>query len=412
MLATAMHRRHHIWRLQLCMLVLSLVWVKPTSGFTMGRSHPPGAVSGVGSTGSSRVRVRSYQYPHPHPAPARAPAVVRSMTTPALSLDDDDAASFEDEDSQTVTTVNSPSGHQRITLIGTAHLSKKSNQQVQRLIQDIQPNVVLVELDPTRLHRIGIRDISDIQVPRVVTSEDIVLPIDMNKRPTTLVGWLIRPFWILQEVLTESFSRIARFLLTGMYNDMSDKMDNPEGGGGEFLAAIRAAEKVPDCSTLILGDRSSVTTIKRAASLAIQSGDPLGVITRLQDVNEVEMRQLEAQVRARLQEEAGESDDVDDVQMNVAMMESLKEDSQFRNRLFRKLEQEVPEFTQAFLKERDYIMAEAIRRELNCVASSSDESAVVERVVAVVGLAHVSGMAETLRAMFANETVPLLKTQS
>ena len=88
------------------------------------------------------------------------------------------------------------------------------------------------------------------------------------------------------------------------------------------------------------------------------------------------------------------------------MMERLKEDSEFRNRLFRKLEKEVPEFTQAFLKERDYIMAETIRREL------VDSTHVVEKVVAVVGLAHVPGMEATLLAMFNNMTLPLCQIGS
>jgi pheromone shutdown protein TraB len=61
--------------------------------------------------------------------------------------------------------------------------------------------------------------------------------------------------------------------------------------------------------------------------------------------------------------------------------------------LFAKLEQEVPEFTQAFVKERDYIMSRAIGRELQLDAT-------VERVVAVVGLAHVPGIQSNLQCMF------------
>jgi pheromone shutdown protein TraB len=78
---------------------------------------------------------------------------------------------------------------------------------------------------------------------------------------------------------------------------------------------------------------------------------------------------------------------VDTKEFNVAMVERMKTDTQFRNRLFSRLEQEVPEFTQSFLVERDYIMAEVIRRETDA-----------KHVVAVVGLAHVPGMAENLRA--------------
>lgn len=318
---------------------------------------------------------------------------------------------LQEEDIHTVTTFKSPSG-QSITLIGTAHLSQRSNEQVQRLIQDIQPNMLLVELDPSRLSRIGIRSLDEIQIPRIVSADDIQLPaaiVASSSLSSSWIGWMFRPFWMMQEALTEAFSRIARALLTGMYKDMSDKINNPRGGGGEFLVAIRAAEQVSACTTLVLGDRSSITTIKRAATLAIQSGDPLGVLQRLQDANSQEMSQLEQQVRAKLQaaieqeQGGGGSGQVEEAQVSITMMETLKEDSQFRNRLFRKLEQQVPEFTQAFLKERDYIMAEAIRREL-------ESDATLERVVGVVGLAHVSGVQETLQAMFTNDTIPLLRS--
>jgi pheromone shutdown protein TraB len=63
------------------------------------------------------------------------------------------------------------------------------------------------------------------------------------------------------------------------------------------------------------------------------------------------------------------------------------------------LEVQVPEFTQAFLKERDYIMAQAIRRELL--------DANVKQVVGVVGLAHVPGMIDMLAEK--KEVSPLLE---
>ena len=68
--------------------------------------------------------------------------------------------------------------------------------------------------------------------------------------------------------------------------------NNTEGSGGEFLVAIRAAEECSNCQRLVLGDRSSLTTIRRAATLALQSGDPLGVINRLQKANGEEMKEL------------------------------------------------------------------------------------------------------------------------
>ena len=71
----------------------------------------------------------------------------------------------EDDDESTVCTLTSPSG-QTITLIGTAHLSQRSNEQVQHLIEQIQPDVVMVELDTSRLHRIGTKHVDDIYLER------------------------------------------------------------------------------------------------------------------------------------------------------------------------------------------------------------------------------------------------------
>ena len=85
----------------------------------------------------------------------------RSSWSSNLSLKLSLSLEMQEEDIHTVTTLTSPKG-QDITLIGTAHLSQRSNDQVQRLIQEIQPNVVLVELDPSRLIRIGITSLDEL----------------------------------------------------------------------------------------------------------------------------------------------------------------------------------------------------------------------------------------------------------
>ncbi|KAL3928183.1 MAG: hypothetical protein SGBAC_012758, partial [Bacillariaceae sp.] len=267
-----------------------------------------------------------------------------------------------------------PSG-QTVTLVGTAHLSKKSNEQVQQVIENCQPNTVMVELDPSRLSRIGIDNIDDIQLD-VVSSEDIQLP-DQQSQP-----W----YWLVLNL----FAQIARKMLTGMYKGMSKDMNNKDGGGGEFLAAIRSAEACPNCNKLVLGDRDSVATIRRTFQLAVESGNPFGVLSKLSEANEQEMEELKRKVEEEL---GADGKEIDSGEFQVAMMERLKTDTDLRNRLFAKLEQEVPEFTQAFLKERDYIMGQAIGREL-----AQDQS--VKQLVAVVGLAHVPGIQAHLDGMF------------
>ena len=313
----------------------------------------------------------------------------RSTTTAMMNVRRRMTSAMEDQkQDSTVQTLTIPpskngSRQQQVTLIGTAHLSEKSNEQVKRMIGEIKPNVVMIELDPTRLGRIGIASTDDIDLEVLSTGEVIQIPNKSKKDDDKNENWLLAP---LKKAVLDVVSRTARALLTGMYNDMSKEMKNDTGGGGEFLVAIRSAEECSETTRLVLGDRSSVTTIRRAAQLAWESGDAIGVLNRLNDSNAEEMKQLEEKVK---KENPDIADDRGELQ--IAVMEALKEDDTFRDRLFHKLEQEVPEFTQAFLKERDYIMSESIIRELNKPDA--------ERIVGVVGLAHVPGMMNRLKSV-------------
>jgi pheromone shutdown protein TraB len=321
----------------------------------------------------------------------------------------------EDEIGNTVVSVTNEKTGQTVTLIGTAHLSEKSNDQVQRLIEALQPNVVMVEMDKSRLERIGIDSINNINVNRVTTSDDIELPIvQTNNRPQGLVG-------IAQGVFIQIFTQIARALLTNMYDNIGEQM-NAIGGYvcvcicvcmyvcvcGEFLRAIQSAENCTVCDTVILGDRNSMVTIQRAAELALESGDFMGVANRLQNVNAEEMGKMEIKVRKELLQEKDndDNDDLDEIVVTKAVMEKLKEDKEFRTRLFSKLEENVPEFTQAFLKERDYLMCESIICELE---RSPEEN---KNVVGVVGLAHVLGMEKHFRSVFDGKPAPLIEDQA
>jgi len=294
----------------------------------------------------------------------RAPVTAAFSTTNAAStLDTDD------------TVVELKFGDQLVTLIGTAHLSKASNEQVTSIIESTQPDVVMVELDETRLERIGIESTVDLGLP-FVTSDDIQVPLlEDDKLP--------KPWWApAQDFFLDGFTKVVRNLLTGMYNDMGSNMG--EVGGGEFLAAINAAKRNPNCEKIVLGDRDSLITLRRAAELAVRSGDPLGVLTRLNEANDAEMEVLQQRVRENAPDKAN-----DEAYMTSATIEALKADTEIRNRIFERLEQEVPEFTRAFLTERDYIMAEAIQREIAGGA---------KHVVGVVGLAHVPGISANLES--------------
>ncbi|KAG7368969.1 TraB family protein [Nitzschia inconspicua] len=314
------------------------------------------------------------------------------------------SSSTSSNSDDTVVELSTPR-NQKIILVGTGHMSRKSQEEVQAVIQQVQPNMVLVELDASRLPRIGIDGIQGIQVDRVVTAAEDILATSDEAEDTgfNLVAWWQRTFLV-------GFSKIARTWLTSMYDGMRDrqklvqsKLDaNEVIPGGEMLVAIRAAEQCPACDTVVLGDRSSVKTIQRAAQLAWDSGDALGLLRRLQSENQAVVKELRARVCVDLGlDDSNGITKEDEAVLEMEVMEALRNDSQVRDRLFQRLEERVPEFTQAFLKERDLIMGESIRREL--------EREGVERVVAVVGLAHVPGIRNILEASFAS--LPTTKSQ-
>jgi uncharacterized protein YaiI (UPF0178 family) len=116
----------------------------------------------------------------------------------------------------TIVELMTPNNHQ-IVLVGTAHMSKPSQDQVEAVIQRVQLNVVLVELDPSRSSRIGIDGMDDIQVSRVVTAAEDVLveEISNGDGEFNLFRW-----W--QRTILDGFSRLARVWLTYMYDEMND----------------------------------------------------------------------------------------------------------------------------------------------------------------------------------------------
>lgn len=305
----------------------------------------------------------------------------KQVTSPVILSRTVENSICESADSgDTVRWLENPLTGQLITLVGTAHLSEASNDQVRSIIESSHPDVVMVELDENRLHRIGFQSVDDIKLP-VSTADDIVPPPKEDDK----LAAANKPWWKpVQDFFLDAFTKVARGMLTNMYDDMGESMGDNMVGGGEFLAAITAAQAEAACQKIILGDRDSLATIRRAAELAIRSGDPIGVLSRLGDANQQEMNTLRQNV---LEDMKRSGEEIDVGALNVALVEAIKTNKEFRSRLFSRLEEEVPEFTRAFMQERDYIMAESIRREEDA-----------RHVVAVVGLAHVPGMAENLES--------------
>lgn len=301
----------------------------------------------------------------------------------------------------------------QFTLIGTAHLSEKSNQQVRHVIETMRPDIVLVELDEKRLPRIGFQGgVADLQLPCVAAVPQEILdacpaaPEDVAYQQSSSQ----QPWWqaaqnLVQEGLVQAFTVVARKVLTSMYDDKGNNMGGQKGGG-EFLAAIQAAQNVSTSSSstdsrrpieIILGDRDSVETIRRAATLAMRSGKPWQVLERFRAVSNEEM----SRIYDTVVQQQGLEQEEDEVVINTAVMEALKSNPALRQDIFDRLQSEVPQFARAVLWERDFIMAEGMRRQalhrLLVENSNDNDPSSPLLVVAVVGAAHVPGMVQHLK---------------
>lgn len=117
-----------------------------------------------------------------------------------------------------------------IHLIGTAHISAKSAQEVQTVIHSVRPNTVCVELDETR-HAALVDEhrFRKLNLPSVIRNNKVVFTL-------------------------------ASLVLTAYQRRMGEKLGVKPGA--ELLAGVTAAAEVG--ATLVLADRNVAITLKRS----------------------------------------------------------------------------------------------------------------------------------------------------
>lgn len=134
----------------------------------------------------------------------------------------------------------------KIYVVGTAHFSQASQDDVVKLIQQLSPDVVMVELCPSR---VGVLKYDEQSL--LVAAQDVSLAklkIAINESGSVISG-------VMQLLLLSMSAHITKQL--GM------------APGGEFRVAAKQARDIPGCR-LVLGDRPIKATLGRAmASLSI-----------------------------------------------------------------------------------------------------------------------------------------------
>lgn len=258
-----------------------------------------------------------------------------------------------------ITTVKSATG-QDITLIGTAHISADSAILVRDSIRALQPDTVMVELDPSRAGKL-------MQRSKGVVSADVKAAEEAkrgegNATPSYGIGQIAGR--LVRGDLAGAAENGVGFGLSSLYKQM-DSMGFQSGA--EFVAAVEAADSIG--ATVLLGDRDARVTIQRLrdAMFEVLKDPP---------------QSTGAQPPAALLAAAGGAN-AEISQMTKETVEStlsvMKQRETVRE-LTAYLRTEVPPLYTALIGERDEYMARSLL--------GSDG----RRIVAVVGLAHVDGI--------------------
>jgi len=235
----------------------------------------------------------------------------------------------------TVTRLNAPNGAE-IYLIGTAHFSPESVKDVQTVMRSVRPSSVILELCRERAFMLSLDEES---------------LIEQNKKLS---------FDKIRSAIAEK--GVAQGLIYIMFIKMSATLTQKLGvaPGAEFRAGSAEAQKIPGCN-IILADRSLKVTVARAvASLSLW-----------------QKIKIIYQVMAS------------DVTITQDEVEKCK-DKDIVEQLLHEIGGEYPGFKRVLLDERNIFLAHSIYK----WASNSETSHGPQRVVAIVGIGHVSGILE------------------
>ena len=278
-----------------------------------------------------------------------------------------------------VTTVQSARG-QEITLVGTAHISEDSAELVSRVIRSEKPDVVMIELDASRAAKLIGRASPSLKIVRPDGSLERTRSADVAAAPSALAA---PPAAAPPPTSTFGIGRVAGRMLQG---DLEDAKAEAVGAGlstlykqldtmgfqsgQEFVVAVREADALG--ANVLLGDRDARQTVRRMGAAL---SDVLADRKALEN-----LAPPPAAIMATSPETA------EFTRENVlSAMAVLKQRENVRA-LAEYLRTNVPALYEALIAERDRYMAASI---LGCEG---------QRIVAVVGLAHVDGIEATVLA--------------
>ncbi|XP_024227215.1 traB domain-containing protein isoform X3 [Bombus impatiens] len=261
-------------------------------------------------------------------------------------------ASIDEKLPETVTLLTTPEGG-KLYLVGTAHFSVESQNDVAMIIQAVQPHIVAVELCKTRIDVININEEA---LYRNAT--------DLSIKSLTET---IRHYG--------AYNGLLHIMLYRMVNHVVKQLGMPPGG--EFRTAFEEAKKVPNC-IIQLADRSINVTFQRA----------------LRELSWWEIIKL-AWLMVRL-----------DSRINKQDVERYKRKCVIQQ-MISSLREEYPAIERTFVTERDMYLTYHLQ--MATAAQHTAEGLKPPRIVGVVGIGHINGIVKNWGKVKASDIWPIIR---
>lgn len=242
--------------------------------------------------------------------------------------------------SPTTSLLRSEGSDNEVYLIGTAHVSGESANEVSDLIDLVQPQTVFVELDPPRAARLihENQDKFEEQLQQAVASLTKNLPVQVLGPNETLIGDYIRAF----------YKTMKKYGLVP---------------GIDMLSAIKAGQRVE--ANLFYGDRDANDTLRELTATLNPPMFLKGMTTPIPDELQKSFRQAMS---------SGGFENLGDRVEQIKTREYAQQMTDWMQRAF-------PETAAVLIHKRDMHMAQNLRKHCNA-----------GKVVAVVGIAHMDGI--------------------
>ncbi|XP_050342884.1 traB domain-containing protein-like isoform X1 [Nymphalis io] len=258
------------------------------------------------------------------------------------------AKQSEDGLPSTVTVLDAPDGG-KVYLVGTAHFSLESQEDVSKVIQKVCPHIVMVELCDQRTNIL-------------LLDEEIILREAKNINIAKIRATMAQ---------NGVFNGLMYILLLNMSAHITRELGMAPGG--EFRRAMAEAKKIPNC-IVQLGDRSINVTLQRAIS-SLSWGQTIRFVWHLLTSNQnISLEEVERCKQKKMLED---------------MLEEMAE--------------EFPPLKRVFVVERDMYLCHSLQ-----VAALQPRREPC-RIVGVVGIGHVAGIVEHWGKIGPQDITPLMK---